>query len=84
MLLVFFNKIKRLFYAKKVRYTGTLNPLKMVLNPICFGKSTKIAKYLLSSYKNYRILIKLGESINTFDFNGVIVRFFLFNVVIKK
>ncbi|CAD83627.1 tRNA pseudouridine 5S synthase [Candidatus Blochmanniella floridana] len=70
----FLNKIKKLFYAKKVGYIGTLDPIATGMLPICFGKATKFASYLLNSDKRYRVLVKLGESTDTFDASGVIIR----------
>lgn len=68
----FSNKMKKLFYAKKVGYVGTLDPLATGMLPICFGRSTKFSRNLLQFDKKYRVLVKLGESTNTFDAYGVI------------
>lgn len=70
------KKIKKLFYAKKVGHAGTLDPLATGMLPICLGKATKFAKYLLQSDKQYRVLAKLGESTDTFDSTGVVIGVF--------
>ncbi|ADV33514.1 tRNA pseudouridine synthase B [Candidatus Blochmanniella vafra str. BVAF] len=68
------NKIKSFFYVKKIGYAGTLDPLATGMLPICFGKSTKFATYLSNSDKRYLVSAKLGESTDTFDSDGVIIR----------
>lgn len=70
----FSNKIKRFFCAKKAGHVGTLDPLATGMLPICFGKSTKFSKYLLQFDKKYRVLVKLGESTDTFDSSGMVMR----------
>lgn len=67
------NKIKRLFNASKIGHTGTLDPLATGMLPVCFGKATKFAKYLLHSDKRYKVTAQLGVSTDTFDSDGVIV-----------
>lgn len=68
----FSNRIKKIFYAKKVGHVGTLDPIATGMLPICFGKSTKFSESLLQFDKKYTVLVKLGESTNTFDANGII------------
>lgn len=68
------KKIKKFFCAKKVGHAGTLDPLATGMLPICFGKTTKFVKYLLKFDKKYRVLARLGESTNTFDSTGSIIR----------
>lgn len=68
----FLNKIKKMFCAKKAGYSGTLDPIATGMLPICFGKATKFSKYLLNSDKQYKVLIKLGKSTDTFDVSGTV------------
>ncbi|URJ29048.1 tRNA pseudouridine(55) synthase TruB [Blochmannia endosymbiont of Camponotus sp. C-046] len=70
---VFLNKIKKLFNASKIGHTGTLDPLATGMLPICFGKATKFAKYLLHSDKRYKVIIQLGVNTDTFDSDGTVV-----------
>lgn len=68
------NKIKRIFHANKAGHTGTLDVLATGMLPICFGKATKLARYLLNFDKKYRVVARLGISTNTFDAKGRITR----------
>lgn len=70
---VVLNRVKKLFHANKAGHTGTLDLLATGMLPICFGKATKLAQYLLNSDKRYRVVVQLGVSTNTFDANGKIV-----------
>lgn len=67
-------RIKKMFCADKVGHAGTLDPIGTGMLPICFGKATKLANYLLLSDKRYKVLAKLGESTNTFDSDGTVIR----------
>lgn len=67
-------KIKKLFCAKKVGHAGTLDPIATGMLPICFGKATKFVKYLLYFNKRYQVTAKLGESTDTFDSEGIVIR----------
>ncbi|WP_092483447.1 tRNA pseudouridine(55) synthase TruB [Candidatus Ichthyocystis hellenicum] len=64
------QKIKRLFCAKKVGHTGTLDPLASGLMLICFGKSTKLFDELVSKQKSYVAQVILGENRDTGDREG--------------
>ncbi|WP_331828442.1 tRNA pseudouridine(55) synthase TruB [Candidatus Blochmannia sp. SNP] len=68
------NKINKLFCANKIGHAGTLDPLATGMLPICFGKATKFAKYLLNYDKRYKVIAQLGISTDTFDSDGIIVR----------
>lgn len=68
------NKIKKIFHAKKAGHTGTLDMLATGMLLVCFGKSTKLANYLLNFDKKYKVLAQLGVSTNTFDAKGEVVR----------
>lgn len=67
-------KIKQLFCAKKVGHVGTLDPIATGMLPICLGRATKFAKYLLNTDKRYQVVVKLGESTDTFDAYGALIR----------
>lgn len=65
--------VKHHFNAKKAGHTGSLDPLATGLLPICLGQATKVSEYLLDSHKKYTTLIKLGETTDTLDSEGVVV-----------
>lgn len=64
------QKIKRLFGAKKVGHTGSLDPLATGMLPLCFGEATKICQYLLDADKCYETCGLLGIKTNTSDSTG--------------
>jgi len=64
------QRIKRLFGAKKVGHTGSLDPLASGVLPICLGHGTKVSQYLLASDKTYQFTMKLGQTTTTGDVEG--------------
>ena len=67
------QKAKRLFGARKVGHTGSLDPLATGVLPLCFGEATKFSQYLLASDKRYRARIKLGVATDSGDADGKII-----------
>ena len=53
------QKIKREFNLNKIGHTGTLDPLATGLLPLCLGKATRIARFLIDSDKTYLSLIHI-------------------------
>lgn len=54
-------RLKRLFGARKVGHTGSLDPLATGFLAICFGEATKFGAHLLDADKTYRVRVRLGE-----------------------
>lgn len=67
------QRVKYLFEAKKAGHTGSLDPLATGMLPLCFGRATKFAAYLLDSDKCYRTIAKLGVTTTTADTEGDIL-----------
>ncbi|PCH86082.1 MAG: tRNA pseudouridine(55) synthase TruB [Piscirickettsiaceae bacterium] len=65
--------VKRLYGAKKVGHTGSLDPLASGVLPICLGHATKVSQYLLASDKTYHFTMRLGQTTTTGDVEGDIV-----------
>jgi len=68
------QRVKGLFNAKKAGHTGSLDPLATGLLPLCFGQATKVCSYLLDSHKQYQTTIKLGETTDTLDSEGELLK----------
>ncbi|AXA34400.1 tRNA pseudouridine(55) synthase TruB [Francisella adeliensis] len=68
------QQLKRLFNAQKAGHTGTLDPMATGVLPICFGRATKIAQYLLDADKEYIATIKLGVETDSGDAEGNIIK----------
>lgn len=64
------QRVKRLFAAKKVGHTGSLDPLATGVLPLCFGEATKFSQFLLNADKHYRVDGLLGVSTNSGDSEG--------------
>jgi len=67
------HEIKKLCNTKKVGHTGTLDPEASGVLPICIGKATKIADYIMSDYKVYKAELKLGITTDSYDRVGKIL-----------
>lgn len=67
------RKVKKILACKKVGHTGTLDPMATGVLPICIGKATKAANYLIKDNKAYIAEVKLGEVTDTYDREGTIV-----------
>lgn len=67
------QQVKRLYQAKKVGHTGSLDPLATGMLPLCFGEATKFCQYLLDADKCYEATGLLGIKTNTGDALGEII-----------
>ena len=67
------QRIKKLFYAKKVGHTGSLDPLANGMLPICLGEATKFSQYLLDADKAYYVKVRLGIRTASGDSEGKII-----------
>lgn len=65
---------RRLYRAEKGGHTGSLDPLATGLLPLCFGEATKIAGLLLGSAKAYDAEVVLGQTTDTDDSDGAVLR----------
>lgn len=66
--------LRRTLKTKKVGHTGTLDPEVAGVLPICIGRATKVAEYLLESDKEYIGEITLGFETDTQDFTGKVLK----------
>ncbi len=57
----------------KVGHAGTLDPQATGVLPICLGKATKLAEFLLHADKQYRVVMKLGVVTDTQDADGQVL-----------
>lgn len=67
------HKIKKLCNTKKVGHTGTLDPEASGVLPICIGKATKIADYIMNDNKLYKAELKLGIITDSYDRVGKVL-----------
>src|SRR3989338_3384389 len=64
---------KKIFKAKKAGHTGTLDPSATGVLLICLNKATRLASYFSPLNKEYRAVMKLGETTDTQDAEGNII-----------
>ena len=65
--------VRKTINQKKVGHTGTLDPDAEGVLPVCVGKATKLADYIMADTKTYRATIKLGIITDTYDTTGDII-----------
>jgi tRNA pseudouridine55 synthase len=68
------DKARKLTGQKKVGHTGTLDPGASGVLPLCVGRATKLAVFLVDSNKTYRAEITFGITTDTQDRYGRILR----------
>lgn len=67
------TEVKKIFKARKAGHTGTLDPSATGVLLICLNKATRLASYFSSLNKEYRAVMKLGETTDTQDAEGNII-----------
>ena len=68
------QRVKRLYDARKVGHTGSLDKTATGLLPLCFGDATKFSGYLLDADKHYQARCSLGVETTTGDAAGEVVK----------
>lgn len=66
-------RLRKLLGGMKVGHAGTLDPAATGVLPILIGKGTRIAEYLLDWDKEYRAVLRLGETTDTLDATGTVL-----------
>jgi tRNA pseudouridine55 synthase len=66
-------RLRRLLKGVKIGHAGTLDPAATGVLPVLVGKATRIAEYLIDWDKEYRALLRLGETTDTQDATGVVL-----------
>jgi tRNA pseudouridine55 synthase len=66
------NTVRRLLHMKKVGHTGTLDPFATGVLPVALGEATKAIPFLDEGRKEYRAVMRLGETTDTQDCTGTV------------
>lgn len=69
------NLLRKALNMKKIGHTGTLDPNASGVLPLCIGKGTRIAEYLLDIDKEYLGELTLGIRTDTQDQDGKVISF---------
>ena len=64
------SKVKRILKVRKAGHTGTLDPMATGLLIVCVNRATRLASYFSNLDKEYRAVMKLGETTDTLDADG--------------
>ena len=67
------DEVCRIAGTRQVGHTGTLDPMATGVLPICVGKATRIARFLLSTDKEYLVEMLLGKTTDTQDTTGRVI-----------
>jgi len=66
-------KIRSLLGGVKVGHAGTLDPAATGVLPVLIGRATRVAEYLVEWDKEYRTILRLGETTDTEDATGTVL-----------
>ena len=66
-------KVRHLLGGAKVGHAGTLDPAATGVLPVLIGRGTRIAEYLVEWDKEYRAVLRLGETTDTQDATGTVL-----------
>src|SRR5262245_3333569 len=66
-------KVRHLLGGTKVGHAGTLDPAATGLLPLLIRKGTRVAEYLMEWDKEYRAVLRLGETTDTQDATGTVL-----------
>ena len=64
------RRIKQASGQRRVGHGGTLDPIATGVVPVCLGQATRMMEYLIDGTKEYRTVIELGISTDTYDALG--------------
>jgi len=67
------DRIRRAARMRRVGHTGTLDPMATGVLPLCLGRATKIAQFLLAEDKEYEVEMLLGRVTDSQDITGRVV-----------
>lgn len=67
------NIIRKIINTKRVGHSGTLDPNVTGVLPICIGRATRVAEYLLEADKEYIGEMTLGIATDSQDKDGQII-----------
>jgi len=67
-------RVRRLTGERKVGHAGTLDPMATGVLLLCLGPATRVAEYLMAGRKQYRAVVRLGISTDTYDADGTVTQ----------
>ncbi len=64
------DRVRRVLGTRRAGHTGTLDPFATGVLPVCVGKATRLARFMVESEKEYVATVRLGFATTTDDFHG--------------
>ncbi len=68
--------VKKLFKVRKAGHAGTLDLIATGVLVVCLNEATKVASFISDLDKEYIMTAKLGESTDTYDAEGKVIKKF--------
>ena len=65
--------LRRILLFRKIGHSGTLDPRAMGVLPVCLGKATRLAEYIVQCRKKYRAVIAFGVETDSYDADGAVL-----------
>jgi tRNA pseudouridine55 synthase len=66
-------KVRAILGGVKVGHAGTLDPAATGVLPVLVGRATRVSEYLVDWDKEYRAILRLGETTDTQDATGKVL-----------
>jgi tRNA pseudouridine55 synthase len=66
-------KVRAMLGGVKVGHAGTLDPAATGVLPVLVGRATRVSEYLVDWDKEYRAILRLGETTDTQDATGKVL-----------
>lgn len=63
-------RVRRILGEKRCGHTGTLDPFATGLLILCFGRATRLSRFLTAAFKSYEATIRFGYATDTYDRTG--------------
>lgn len=67
-------RLRKILGQKRIGHTGTLDPDAEGVLPVCLGKATKVCDLLADQDKTYQAILLLGQSTDTQDVSGEVLK----------
>ena len=67
------RRMKRAAGQRRVGHGGTLDPIATGVVPVFFGQATRVMEYVVDGAKEYRGVVELGVTTDTYDSEGKVV-----------
>ena len=68
------QEVRRLFSYTKAGHSGTLDPMATGVLPVCLGRATRVAEYMIELPKVYHASVVFGKTTDTEDATGKILQ----------